>query len=182
MASTSDLDVAARADAWLPDPAVRVYHRRSAPADPQQLWAAAETVRLEDTRTLGRLVRWRIPGLRESVTFREVFREYPFTELEGGDTWSISGMAGKIWTFKRDYPRLGSPEEFEGWDERGTARVLFAHWVEPDGDGATLVSDCRVQPVDRVAALRLRALWGLVGRFERLIGGEALTAAVRKAS
>jgi hypothetical protein len=180
MASASELDVRARVEDWLPDAAVRVHHERTAPVTPEEFWAAAERVRLEDTRTLGRLVRWRIPGLREGITFRDVFREYPFTELEGGDTWSISGMAGRIWTFKRDYPRLESAEAFREWDQRGTVRVLFAHWVEPDGGGARLISDCRVQPVDRASGLRLRALWGLIGKFERLIGGEALTAAVRQ--
>jgi hypothetical protein len=38
-----------------------------------------------------------------------------------------------------------------------------------------------VEPVDRSAGLRLRALWALVGRLERLIGGEALRVAVRRA-
>jgi hypothetical protein len=181
MPTVSDVDVAERAEFWLPEAPVQVLHRRTARATPQDLWRAGEQVRLEDTRTLGRLVRWRIPGLREGITFRDVFREYPFIELEGGDTWSISGLAGSIWTLKRDYPRLQSPEEFRAWDERGTVRVMFAHWVEPDGDGAVLVSDCRVDPVDGLAKVRLKALWKLIGVFERLIGGEALTAAVRRA-
>lgn len=183
MGSRQAIDVAEKADLWLPDPSVRVHHERRSDADPAHFWAAAEQVRLEDTRSLGRLVRWRIPGLREGVTFREVFREYPFLELEGGDTWSISGLAGKIWTLKRDYPRLESPEEFAEWEKRGTVRVLFAHWVEPDGDGGSvLVSESRVKAVDRMAGTRLRALWRLIGVFERLVGGEALTAAARRAS
>jgi hypothetical protein len=181
MASVDDLDVAQRADFWLPDAAVRVNHRRTAPVDSASFWQAAEQVRLEDTRTLGRLVRWRIPGLRAGITFRDVFREYPFIELEAGDTWSISGLAGRIWTLKRDYPRLETPEDFLEWDKGGTVRVLFAHWVEPDGDGSTLISEGRVAPVDTMAAVRLKALWRLVGVFERLVGGEALTAAVRRA-
>lgn len=174
-------DAAARADFWLPDPAVHVHHRRRAAVAPEELWRAAEQIRLDETRTLGRLVRWRIPGLREGITFRDVFREYPFLELEGGELWSISGLAGRIWTLKRDYPRLETPEEFEGWDRQGTVRVLFAHWVEADGDGAALVSDCRVKPVDAFASMRLKALWRLIGVFERLVGGEALAAAVRRA-
>lgn len=181
MSSVTEIDVAALADRWLGDPNVHVHHERRCGADPEAFWEAAEQVRLEDTRRLGRLVRWRIPGLREQITFREVFREYPFIELEGGDTWSISGLAGKIWTLKRDYPRLQSPEEFDEWDKRGTVRVLFAHWVEPDGEGGSvLVSDCRVKAVDRMAGMRLKALWRLIGVFERLVGGEALTAAARR--
>jgi hypothetical protein len=60
--------------------------------------------------------------------------------------------------------------------------VLFAHWVQPAADGrSALVSEGRVAPVDRAAALRLRALWALVGPWERLIGGEALARAARRA-
>ena len=57
-------------------------------------------------------------------------------------------------------------------------RVLFAHWVT---DEAELISEARVAPVDRGAALRLRALWTVIGPWERLIGGEALARAVRLA-
>jgi hypothetical protein len=38
-----------------------------------------------------------------------------------------------------------------------------------------------VQPVDRTASLRLRALWAVIGPFERLVGAEAITAATRAA-
>jgi hypothetical protein len=61
-------------------------------------------------------------------------------------------------------------------------RVLFAHWSEPKGDGGSrIVSEARVEPVDRRAAMRLRALWAVVGRFEPRIGSEPLTLAVRRA-
>ena len=57
-------------------------------------------------------------------------------------------------------------------------RVLFAHWVEPDGDGSAIVSEARVAPSTARAAVRLRSLWMVIGVFERLIGGEALELAV----
>jgi len=61
-------------------------------------------------------------------------------------------------------------------------RVLFAHWVQDDGRGvSTLVSEARVAPTDRIAAARLRALWVVVGPFERLIGAEPLALAVARA-
>jgi hypothetical protein len=169
-------------DAWLPDPQVRARHRREARAEADVLWQAASDVRLDDTRTLGRLVRWRIPGTSGDQTFREMFARYPFTVLDEGDGWSVSGLCGRIWTLARDYPRLDGPEDFRSWDASGTARVLFAHWVEPGGDGrATLFSEARVAAVDRTAALRLRGLWLVVGRFERVIGAEPLPLAVRRA-
>jgi hypothetical protein len=75
-----------------------------------------------------------------------------------------------------------TPRRFARWSERGTARVLFAHWVEPAGDGrSALVSEARVGAVDRSAGLRLRTLWAIVGPWERLIGGEALARAARLA-
>ena len=61
-------------------------------------------------------------------------------------------------------------------------RVLFAHWVRDAGDGrAELVSEARVEPVDARSALRLRALWAVIGRFERLVGAEPLELAARRA-
>jgi hypothetical protein len=169
-------------DDWLPDPQVRSRHRRVARADAADLWHAAETVRLNDTPTLGRIVRWRIPRTSGDDAFRDLFRAYPFAVLDEGEQWSMSGLCGRIWTLARDYPRLDGPDEFRAWDEPGTVRVLFAHWAValPDG-GSELVSEARVQAVDRRGGLRLRALWGVVGRFERLIGGEALSAAVKRA-
>jgi hypothetical protein len=169
-------------DAWLPDPQVRSRHRRVAAVQPPALWHAAETVRLRDTPALGRVVRWRIPGTTADDAFRDLFRAYPFTVLAEDDGWSLSGLCGRIWTLARDYPPIAGPDEFRGWSEPGTVRVLFGNWVEPDGNGgAALVSEARVQPVDRRAAVRLKALWKVVGRFERLIGGEALKAAARRA-
>jgi hypothetical protein len=165
---------AERLDAWMPDPVVRTHHRRATDSAPKDLWDAAVDLRLSDTRTLGHLVRWRIPGLDAKLTYGELFRAYPFTVLDEGEQHLLAGLCGRIWTLARDYPRLAGPEAFARWDEPGTVRVLFGHWVEPDGSGSVLVSEARVQPVDRTASLRLRALWKVIGPFERLVGSEAI--------
>jgi hypothetical protein len=170
-----------RLDAWLPDAQVRTHHRRTARADPAALWAAASGVRLSDTRGLGRLVRWRIPGLDPRLTYHEMFRAYPFTVLEEGEGRLLSGLCGRIWTLARDYPPLGGAEDFAAWAEPGTVRVLFAHWVEPAAEGAQLFSEARVQPTDRVGSVRMRALWRVIGPFERLVATEPLTIATRLA-
>jgi hypothetical protein len=176
--SAPDLDL----DNWLPNPQVRTVHRREASADPNDLWHAAEAVRVDEAPTLGRVLRWRIPGIPADTPYREVFRRYPFTVLAEGERWSVSGLCGRVWTLARDYPRIEGADEFLAWDKPGTVRVVFAHWIEDGDDGrATLVSESRVDPVDRRAGLRLRALWAVVGRFERLIGGEALKAAAARA-
>jgi hypothetical protein len=170
-----------RLESWLEDHQVRTHHQRVAKAEPDALWDAARRVCISETRSLGRLVRWRIPGLRTNQTFTDMFRAYPFTLLDEGELHSVSGLCGKIWTLARDYPRLDGPESFRYWAEPGTVRVLFAHWVEPTDGGAELFSEARVQPVDRSASLRLRALWTVIGGFEKLVGAEALTIAAKQA-
>ena len=168
-------------DAWLPDPTVTTRHRRAAKAPPDALWAAASSIRLEETRRLGRLVGWRIPGVDGAMTYHELFRSYPFAVLDESEHGLVSGLCGKIWTLARDYPSLDA-DGFAAWDEPGTVKVAFAHWVQPGGDGRwELHSEARVQPLDAHAGLRLKALWAVVGPFERLVGAEPLTLAARRA-
>jgi hypothetical protein len=151
-------------------------------ADAETLWSAAQAVRVRDTPVLGRAIRWRIPGTPAGLSYGEFFRRYPFTPLHEEDHALVSGLAGRIWTLTRDYPRLAGADEFLSWDRSGTVRVAFAHWVEPAADGRNaLVSESRVQATDRRSALRLRAVWAAVGHFERFIGGEALRVAARRA-
>lgn len=167
---------------WAGAPAVRSRHVRSARVDAQTLWDTAATIQLSDTRTLGRLIRWRIPGTTTDQTFHELFARYPFTVLEQGSTWQLSGLCGRIWTLNRDYPRLDGPGDYEAWNEKGTVKVLFAHWTRPDDNGGSeLISEARVSPLDRRASLRLRGLWPVISPFERLVGAEPLTLAVRRA-
>lgn len=167
---------------WLPEPQVRTRHRRAARAPAERLWEAAGTVQVCDAPTLGRVVRWRIPGTPRDLPFRELFRRYPFTVLAEGRHWSVSGLCGRVWTLRRDYPDISDAEEFLSWEQPGTVKVVLAHWIGEDGDGrSTLYSESRVVPVDRRARLRMRALWTAVGGFERLIGGEVLRVAVRRA-
>src|SRR3954468_18816728 len=106
MGAAEDTHPPDRLDAWLGAPAVRTHHRRAAAADPDALWNAASGIRLCDTRTLGRLVRSRIPGLRADLTYGELFRAYPFTVLDEGERHLVAGLCGRIWTLARDYPRL----------------------------------------------------------------------------
>jgi hypothetical protein len=169
-------------DAWLPEPQVRTRHQRSAHAGADELWRAAGDLRIGDAPVFGKAVRWRIPGTAPELTFRNLLRRYPFVVIGEGERWSVSGLCGRIWTLQRDYPRLAGAEGFLAWNEPGTVRVLLAHWTQPDGDGrSALVSEARIAPTDRLAAIRLRALWLIVGRFDRFIAGEVLRNAARAA-
>jgi hypothetical protein len=168
-------------DDWLAEPQVRSRHRLESAAEPAALWRAAQEVRLDETRSLGRLVRWRIPDTPADLRFAELLARYPFAVLDEGPQWSVSGLCGPIWTLARDYGTLEDAEDFHEWDRPGTVRVVFGHWVEESAEGSAIVSEARVDPVDRFARLQLRALWLLVRRFERVIGAEPLPLAVARA-
>jgi hypothetical protein len=168
-------------DRWLAEPVLRTSHRRESATTEEELWAAAGTVRLRDCRILGRLVRARIPGLQASLTFDEVFRNDPFNLLEDGPGYALSGLCGRIWTVRRDFALLSRPAEFLTWDMPGMVRVLFANWVEATVDGSALVSEVRIDAVDRRAALYVRALEPFIAAFQGLVGAEPLSIAVRRA-
>ncbi len=169
-------------DDWLPDASLRVIQRRTSRAAPELLWDAARTVPLNETGPLGRLIRWRIPGTPAEIRFGEMFTRSPFLVLQEQEHGLVSGLVGRIWTLRRDYPVLDSPEAFRQWSARGTARVAFGHWVEASGDGGSvLVSDARVEPIGIQGAIGVRAIRPLVRAFGGLVGSEGLQAAVRRA-
>jgi hypothetical protein len=169
-------------DRWLSAPALRTSHRRETHVGADVLWRAAATVRLRDCRLLGRLVGVRVPGSDPAMTFEELFRTQPFVYLDGGPTWALSGLCGRIWTVRGELGELSGPQAFLEWQEPATVRVLFAHWVvESRGGGAALHSEVRIAPVDRRAAFYLRALEPFIAAFQGLVGVEPLSAAVRRA-
>jgi hypothetical protein len=168
-------------DNWIEEPVIRIRHERQANVEPAVLWAAARSIRLSDTRALGRLIRLRIPGTPSGLAYDQLFRGPPFTVLHEDESTLLSGLVGRIWTIRRDYPRLAGPDEFRHWSGRGTVRVLFALWTEqPSPERSTLVSETRVAPVDRRGRLGLLAVKPLIAASQSLIGSEALDVAVRR--
>ncbi|MGH2859018.1 MAG: hypothetical protein ACRDMJ_16205, partial [Solirubrobacteraceae bacterium] len=155
---------------------LRVSHRRASDAGPDALWHAAREVRLADTQVLGRLVRWRIPGLNAGLTYDDLFRAEPFVVLQESEHALVSGLVGRIWTLRRDYPRIDA-DEFASWSAPGTARVVFAHWVA----GGVLHSETRVQALGAQGRVGLAAVRPLVSAFGGLVGSEGIAAAVRAA-
>jgi hypothetical protein len=169
-------------DKWLADPALRVAHSRESSASADELWRAARTVRLSDTAVLGRLVRWRIPGLDRDAGFDELFRQPPFIVLEEGEQMLVSGLVGPIWTLRRDYPELTSPQEFRDWSEAGTAQVVIANWIAPaTRDRIALASEARLQPIGARGRVGVSAVRPLIRSFQHLVGSEGINAAVRRA-
>jgi hypothetical protein len=170
-------------DKWLADPALRVRHSRESTASPDRLWEAAEAVRLGDTAVLGRLVRWRIPGLARNEGFDDLFRQPPFLVLEEAEHLLISGLVGRIWTLRRDYPTLHSPEEFQRWSRGGTAKVAIANWVDAGSHGrpSRLAAEVRVEAIGARGRIGVSAVRPLVRSFQHLIGSDGINAAVRRA-
>jgi hypothetical protein len=169
-------------DRWLGTPTLRVAHAREADAEPGSLWASARSVRIQEAGLLGRLIRWRIPGTPAQLSFDELFSSRPFIALHRGERALVSGLVGRIWTLRRDYPDLSDPEEFRGWSKSGTARVLFAHWVDSvDGGRARLSSEVRVETFGTRGRTGLAAVRPLVRAFHHLIFSDGLGAAVQRA-
>ena len=170
-------------DRWLSEPSLRVAHRRESAADADRLWEAAQRVRVGDVGLLGRLVRWRIPGVPAEMSFDQVFRSQPFIVLDDGDGQSlVSGLVGRIWTLRRDYPKLREPNEYRRWEVSGTAKVLFANWVEPlPADRSALCMEARVRGIGAKGRVGVAAVRPLVSRFQQLIATDGIQAAVRLA-
>lgn len=180
--AVNDPRVAPDLDRWLADPGLRVAHERASAASPDRVWEAAREVRLADTGLLGRLIRWRIPGTDPRLSFLQLFRTPPFVVLEEDPHVLVSGLVGRIWTPRRDYPELADPEAFRAWSTRGTAKVVFAHWVRPgDDERSILASEVRVEAIGRRGRLGVRTVQPLVNRFGPLVGSHGLDAAVRQA-
>jgi hypothetical protein len=168
-------------DGWLPRPAIRVHHHRASQASADELWQAARAVRLSDTALLGRLVRWRIPGLAADLRFDELFRQPPFMVLEEFEHGLVSGLVGRIWTLRRDYPQLTSAQEFRDWQRSATARVVIATWVSREQDAPALHAEARVAAVGHQGRLGVAGVRPLVRSFGHLVGSDGVSAAVRRA-
>jgi hypothetical protein len=112
-----------------------------------------------------------------------MFRCPPFIVLDdNGDRALASGLVGRIWTLRRDYPKLHDANEYRDWAVAGTAKVLFAHWIEPAAsDRVALCSEVRVRAIGAQGRLGVAAVRPLVSTFQHLVGSEGIAAAVRRA-
>jgi hypothetical protein len=175
--------VTASLDDWLPEHQVHMRYSRAARVSPDELWNAAMQVRLRDTRTMRRVIRWRLGrhAPPPDTTYRDLFRSGIFTLLEDGERYSVSGAAGRIWSPSGDYAHFESAADYKQWSQPGTAKVAFLTEVRDHERGSEIVSEARVHIQGRRARIAFRGLWAVVGRFGWLIGGEVLAAVVRRA-
>ena len=170
-------------DNWLPQSTVRTRHRRAARAEPERLWREANRVRVRDARTLRPLISFRLGRHLPSseVTFRELFRTGIFTLLEEGERYSISGVAGRIWSPSGPYERFESAADYREYSRPGTAKAVFLTRVGEHPRGAQIVNEARVWCADRRAWLRFMPLWGVTAPFSRFIEAEVLRLVARRA-
>jgi hypothetical protein len=170
-------------DDWLPTYHARLCHARPSTATPDELWAAAQAVKLRDTPRLNRLVRWRLGkhAPPPEMTFEEFFRTGIFMPLEEGPRLSISGVAGRIWAPSGEYADFETAGEYREYSKRGTAKVVLLTEVREHERGSQIVTEARVWCADRRTKLIFRPFWAVVSPFARLIYSEGFALAIRRA-
>ena len=170
-------------DDWLPKAHARIHHARTSTAAPDELWEAAQSVRIRDTPRLARLIRWRLGrhAPATETTFEEFFRTGIFMLLEEGERLHVSGVAGRIWAPSGEYARFETAADYRQYDKPGTAKVVLRNAVRPHASGSEIFHEAGVWVADRRALMIFRPFWALVGPLSGVIGTEALTAAVRRA-
>ena len=168
---------------WLPGCHARLHQARASTATPEQLWEAAQAIRLGDAPRLYRLIRWRLGkhAPPRETTFEEFFRTGIFMLLEEGERLYISGVAGKIWAPSGDYAQFETAGEYREYRRRGTAKVVVKTEVRAHERGSQIVSEARVWCADRRTQLIFRPFWAVVHPFARFIYSEGFALAVKRA-
>src|SRR6059058_1034812 len=158
----------------MPDPHIRVRHARASRVSPADLWDAALELRLTETPTMRRLIRWRLGSHAPAAdtTYRELFRSGIFMLLEEGDLFSVSGVAGRIWAPSGEYARLESADDYRKYARPGTAKVAILTEVRDHERGSQIVSESRVVVHGRRSRMLFRGFWAMVRPFSRFVPHE----------
>ena len=170
-------------DDWLPGCHAKMHFARTSRVSPDELWAAAQAVRIRDAPRLARTIRWRLGrhAPPPETTFEEFFRTGIFMLLEEGERLYISGVAGRIWAPAGPYAQFETAAEYREWRRRGTAKVVVKTEVRPHARGSEIVNEAHVWCADRRTQLIFRPFWAVVSPLARFVYSEGLTAAVRRA-
>jgi hypothetical protein len=168
-------------DNWLPGCHARLHNARASTATPDELWDAAQAVRLRDAPRLHRLIRWRLGkhAPPPETTFEEFFRTGIFMLLEEGERLDISGVAGRIWAPSGEYAQFETAAEYREYRQRGTAKVVLKIEVRGHKRGSQIVSEARIWCADRRTQLIFRPFWAVVRPFAHFIYSEGFAVAVR---
>lgn len=138
---------------------------------------------MRETRRLRPIIGWRMgryaPPL--DAELRDVLAGHPFVLLAEEGMVSVSGLAGKLWALGDTFVRFDGPAAFRDWREPGYCKVAVRHEVLADDKGSEIHSDVRIWCTSRLAQLRFRPYWAVIGPFSHFIGSELLAAAARRA-
>jgi hypothetical protein len=170
-------------DTWLPGCHARLHHARTSTASADELWDAAQALRLADAPRLERLIRWRLGrhAPPPETTFEEFFRTGIFMLLEEGEHLFISGVAGRIWAPSGEYAQFETAGEYREYRRRGTAKVVLKVEVREHERGSEITSDARIWCADRRTQLIFRPFWAMVRPFAHFIHSEGFAVAIRRA-
>jgi hypothetical protein len=168
---------------WLPGCHARVRYARASTASADDLWDAAQDLRLGDAPRLCRLIRWRLGkhAPPPETTFEEFFRTGIFMLLEEGERLYISGVAGKIWAPSGEYAQFETAGEYREYRARGTAKVVLKIEVREHERGSQIVTEARIWCADRRTQMVFRPFWLVVAPFARFIYNEGFAVAVKRA-
>jgi hypothetical protein len=168
---------------WLPGCHARLQYARASTASADDLWEAAQNVRLRDAPRLRRVIRWRLGrhAPPPETTFEEFFRTGIFMLLEEGERLYIAGVAGKIWAPSGEYAQFETAGEYREYRARGTAKVVVKISVREHERGSQIVTEARIWCADRRTQLIFRPFWAVVAPLARFIYSDAFAAAVKRA-
>lgn len=156
-----EVTYAAISEADLMDPVVRaLFSAREGPA-----------------RVLARFRGASRPPIPRSLTMKDLLR--PETGMvvlaEEPEVETLVGSVGRFWERDYGWRRIG-PEEFAGFAEPGYAKLAIDLWVQPAGDGRSLLRyEARTATTDEEARRRFRWYWRLIRPGVGLVMGRAVS-------
>jgi hypothetical protein len=138
---------------------------------------------MSDAPRLHRVVRWRLGthAPAPETTFQDFFSTGIFIRLEEGEHYSVSGVAGRIWTPSGRYEQFAAAADYKEYARAGTAKVALLTEVHGHPKGSEIRIEARVFCSGRRTRLAFWPFWQMVHPFGRLIGAEGLAAAVARA-
>jgi hypothetical protein len=173
-------------DEVLPEFDVRTRHSRHVAASPESVWRAVERYDLSRDGSLPVRALFRLRGLpAPRGSSREMLAGFGFVVLaERPGEEIVAGITGRFWVLRErgNLERPADLEAFKAFHRPGWAKGVMSIGVEPLDDGSTnLVTETRVQCLDRRARLRFALYWTLIDVFSGWIRRDMLRAMARSA-
>jgi hypothetical protein len=179
-------------DEWLPVFDVATRHEIDVHASPERTFEAIRRTDLGSSAVVRMLFLLRrlpavLTGSRRSrasapALTLDKFLEGGFVQLGERRPSEIAlGLVGRYWTPSGGLVRLDAAG-FRAFDRPGYARAVWTFQLLPRDDGVTrVVTETRVQCLDRGSRIRFRLYWLIVRPFSGIVRRQALRAIRREA-